>query len=125
MSNGELNQPTATIDNSQFQADVFDMTRYMRFLGILTIIGGALYCITIIGAIVGVPVIFIGVRMREAAEYFVKYSTSQNFQDVANAIERQKRFFFINYVFAIISLVVLALYIVIMVIVLSTTLSRL
>ena len=49
---------------SQFQY-VFDkMTSDMRFVGLFTIIYGVLTCLTIIGALIGVPTIIIGLRIR-------------------------------------------------------------
>jgi hypothetical protein len=112
MANGELTNVVNTPqDDLLFRSNVSKMTGYMRFLGILYIIGGALYCITIIGALVGVPVIFLGNRMREAADNFDKYSLSGVFQDLSVAIEKQTRFFFIQYVLAIIGLIFLVIYI--------------
>jgi hypothetical protein len=112
MTNGELTNVVNTPqDDLMFRGNVSKMTGYMRFMGILYIIGGALYCITIIGALVGVPVIFLGNRMREAAENFDKYSLSGVFQDLSVAIEKQTRFFFIQYVLAIIGLIFLVIYI--------------
>jgi hypothetical protein len=40
---------------------------WIRILGIALILLGALYCITIIGAIFGIPMIFAGVFMNQAA----------------------------------------------------------
>ena len=109
------NVTTGVQDDKQFRDNVAKMTVYMRFIGILTIIFGALYCIFIITAIIGIPAIFMGVRMREAANNFQKYSSSGNFQDLSNAIERQKRFFFIQYVLAIIGLVLMVIYIIVII----------
>lgn len=40
---------------------------WMKIIGVVLIVSGALYCITIIGAIVGVPVILMGLYLYQAA----------------------------------------------------------
>jgi hypothetical protein len=87
----------------------------MKFIGILEIIGGAIYCLTIIGALIGVPVIYMGIRMREAAEGFKKYLASDSKEDLNYAIDRQTRFFFIQFVLAIISLALLGIYLIVLI----------
>lgn len=43
---------------------------WMRIIGIVLIVLGALYCITIIGALVGIPFIFMGLYLHQAAGHF-------------------------------------------------------
>ena len=102
-------------NNTLFQTNVSDMSRYMRFIGILYIIGGAFYCLGIITAIIGVPVIIMGVRLREAADAFKNFATSGAFPDISLAVEKQRAAFLIMFVFAIIGLVFMAIYIVVMI----------
>jgi hypothetical protein len=106
-------------DSSQIQTSMAEnvpkMAQYMKFIGILEIIFGALYCLTIIGALIGVPVIYMGIRMREAAEGFKKFLASDSKQDLNYAIDRQKRFFFIQFVLAIIGLAFLGIYLVVII----------
>jgi hypothetical protein len=106
-------------DNNQIQTSMAEnvpkMTQYMKFIGILEIIFGALYCVTIIGALIGVPVIYMGIRMREAAEGFKKYLASDSKEDLNYAIDRQKRFFFIQFVLAIIGLAFLGIYLIVII----------
>ena len=118
-----MSETEVTQDSSQPQAlmsiNVPNMAKYMNFIGLLQIIGGALYCITIIGAIIGIPVIFMGIRLREAADGFKKYLTSDSKQDLSFAIERQTKSFFIQFVLAIISLALVGVYIIILIAVLA------
>jgi hypothetical protein len=106
-------------DSSQIQTSMSEnvpkMAKYMKFIGILEIIGGAIYCLTIIGALIGVPVIYMGIRMREAAEGFKKYLSSDSKQDLNYAIDRQTRFFFIQFVLAIIALAFLGIYLIVII----------
>ena len=114
MSNEEL-----TTDQSQNQASLStnlpNLAKYMRFVGLLAMIGGVLYCLTIIGAIIGIPVYIMGKRLRESADAFTSYNASSSGKDLEVAIERQTRAFFIQYVLAIIGLVIMAIYIVVLI----------
>jgi uncharacterized membrane protein YkgB len=116
MTNGETKNVAAGAQDDQFfKHNVRQMVSYMRFVGIIGIIYGALTCLGIITAIIGIPIIFMGVRMREAAVNFEKYSATGDFGDLANAVERQKRFFFIQFVLTIIGLVLMVIYIIVII----------
>ena len=107
--------PAPASTSSSMSANIPDMTKYMRLIGLLQMIGGVLYCLTIVGAIIGVPVYIMGKRLRESADAFTSYHTSNSGRDLETAIERQTRAFFIQYVLAIIGLVIMAIYIVVMI----------
>jgi hypothetical protein len=88
------------------------MTGDMQFVGIFYIIIGALQCLSIIGAIVGIPLIICGLRLRESADAFRGYLTTNDSGMLESALERQSRFFFIQKVLLIISIVIFVLYII-------------
>ncbi|MEJ2613468.1 MAG: DUF5362 domain-containing protein [Ignavibacteriaceae bacterium] len=98
------------------QITVNKMTGDMQFVGIFYIIIGALQCLSIIGAIIGIPLIICGLRLRESADSFRGYLTTNDTGMLENALERQSRFFFIQKVLLIISIVLFVLYIVIIII---------
>ena len=108
-------QVNPNVNQGSMSENIPKMAMYMKFIGILQIIGGALYCLTIIGALIGVPVIFMGMRLREAADGFKKYLASDSKQDLDVAIEKQKRSFYIQFVLAIISLVLVGIYIIVLI----------
>ena len=83
----------------------------MKFVGMYNIIVGALACLSIIGAIVGIPIIIAGIRLRESADSFEEYMSSSNSASLQRGFERQQRFFFIQKVFIIIGIVFFCLYI--------------
>ena len=120
MSNEEFT-PDQTQSQSQFQtqlplsATLPNLTKYMNFIGLLAMIFGVIYCLTIIGAIFGVPYFIMGKRLRESAEAFTGYNSSSSPRDLETAIERQTRAFFILYILAIISLVLFAIYLVVII----------
>ena len=107
--------PVPASTSSSMSANIPDLSKYMRLIGLLQMIGGVLYCLTIVGAIIGVPVYIMGKRLRESADAFTSYHTSNSGRDLETAIERQTRAFFIQYVLAIIGLVIMAIYIVVMI----------
>ncbi|MDZ7367697.1 MAG: DUF5362 domain-containing protein [candidate division KSB1 bacterium] len=101
--------------SAMFQMMVTKLNGDMRFVGIFNIIYGAILCLSIIGAIVGVPLIIGGIRLREAADSFEVYLRSSDFTALEKGLERQGRFFFILKVFLIVGLVITGLYILFMV----------
>ncbi len=107
--------PAPAPASTPLSASIPDLTKYMRLIGLLQMIGGVIYCLTIIGAIIGVPVYIMGKRLRESADAFTNYNSSNSGRDLETAIERQTRSFFIQYVLAIIGLVFMAIYIVVII----------
>ena len=87
------------------QQDVREMTGHMNFVGIMGIILGALNCLSIIGAIIGVPYIIASLRIREAADNFNRYLNEGSTVTLEMAFEKQKSAFFITKVMLIIGLV--------------------
>jgi hypothetical protein len=112
----ETTTPEVKFDDGQIRDMISEkipwMTKYMKFVGTFSIIIGIVYCVTIIGAIFGIPLYFMGKRLRESADSFLRYRRSGSGQDLYSAIERQTRAFYIQYIFVIISLVLLGLYII-------------
>ncbi|MBN2172271.1 MAG: DUF5362 domain-containing protein [Candidatus Krumholzibacteriota bacterium] len=80
------------------------LVKDMRFVGIWWIVYGALQCLSIIGAIIGIPMIFAGVRIREAADGFEAYHARQDVGQLGYGFERQGRGFFTWKVIVIIQL---------------------
>ncbi len=102
--------------DAPFQALIVKMSKDMSFIGIIAVIMGALDCITIIGAAIGIPVIFAGIRLRESAEAFRNYALNRDTYFLHHAIERQERYFFIWKVLAIVGICLAALYIIFIII---------
>lgn len=94
----------------------------MRFVGLFFIIIGVFYSLTIIGAILGIPLIISGLRLRESSESFSSYMLSGDNNMLERALERQSRFFFIQKIFIIITLVFMVLYIIAIIVLIITVL---
>ncbi len=88
------------------------MTKDMRFVGLFTIIYGVINSLTIIGAIIGVPLIFMGIRIREAADHYDYFNSSGDMNALQNAIDKQYKYFNIQKILVIVSLFFIALYII-------------
>ncbi|MFI5253407.1 MAG: DUF5362 family protein [Bacteroidota bacterium] len=102
--------PPATF-SPLFQMMVNKLCNDMKFVGLITIIFGGLYCLTIFGALIGVPLLIGGIRLRESADSFMYFLTTKDLRMLENALERQSRYFFIQKVILIIGIVVLILYV--------------
>jgi hypothetical protein len=89
------------------QQIISQMVKNMKFVGIWNIIVGVINCLTCIGAIVGVPIIFAGIRLRQSADSFITFAQSgmQDQNSLQTALEKQSRFFFIFKVLIIIGII--------------------
>lgn len=110
--------------HKSIEAIIPGMAADMKLVGIFSIICGALYCLSCIGAIIGVPFIFAGMRLRDSAEAFVQYSKSNDSVQLETAIQRQSRYFFIQKIFLIASLIIFVLYIIFLIMAVSTGLFK-
>lgn len=99
----------------QAEVVVKKMTNDMKFVGLFTIIYGALSCLSIIGALIGVPMIIAGLRLRESADAFVEYLVAKEEGKLLQGFDLQSKYFFIQKIIIIVTLVLIALYIVVMV----------
>ena len=106
------------------QMTVNKMTGDMQFVGIFYIIWGAIECISIVGAIIGIPLIICGLRIRESADSFRGYLTTNDSSMLEKALERQGRFFFIQKVLMIIGIALIVLGIVFWIIIGITMFSH-
>jgi len=103
---------------SQFQFLFDKMTGDMRFVGVIT-------CLTIIGALFGVPTIIIGLRMREAADQFSMYKATNNAAALRQGFELQGKYFRIIKILIIIGIVFTVLYIILLIYLFTTGLGAL
>jgi hypothetical protein len=90
------------------------MVKNMRFVAIWTIVIGAINCLSCIGAVIGIPVIFAGIRLKESAESFFNFATSKSNDRMALgiALEKQSRFFHIYKILIIVGIILFILYLI-------------
>ncbi|MBN2412694.1 DUF5362 domain-containing protein [candidate division KSB1 bacterium] len=82
----------------------------MKFVGIFTIVYGAITCLSIIGAIIGIPMIIAGLRLRESADFFTSFQSQKDENALYLAFEKQGSYFNIQKILIIIGLVIFGLY---------------
>jgi len=108
-----------------FQLAFEKMIGDMRFVGMFSIIYGALVSLSIFGAIIGIPVIIIGLKMRESADQFALFKATNDSNAMRNGFELQGKFFRIIKILIIIGLVLTIFSIVIMALLISAGIGSL
>lgn len=106
--------PPAPVQPVSIPAAAFDIHKMisdMKFVGIVNIVFGAIECITCVGLIIGIPLIIAGLRLKDSADSFTMYSTSNDNAHLTDALAKQSRYFFILKVLAIIGICLIILYI--------------
>jgi len=102
-------------DTTILQGRLKEMSKHMSFVGMFCIIYGAIACLSIIGAIFGIPYIIAGLRIRESADSYLAFSKNSDARQLLTAFEKQSSFFFIMKVLIIIGLVIFALYLIVII----------
>lgn len=92
-----------------FQMIFSQMIRDIKFVGMFVIIMGAINCLSIIGAVIGIPYIFIGMRMRESADQFDIFRMNNDARAMRAGFELQAKYFKIIKILIIISIVLMVL----------------
>ena len=82
----------------------------MRFVGMFYIIYGVFVSLSIIGAIIGIPCIIMGLRLRDAAKGLDAYQNSQSPKALYFAFDKQRSFFNIQKIIIVIMIVFMILY---------------
>lgn len=111
--------------SSAFHFTFSRMTGDMQFVGIFTIVYGVLCCLTIVGAVAGVPLIFAGLKIRDAADQFSFFSSSNNNAALKAGFELQAKYFKIFKILIIVGIIIMVLYLILLIIFLSMGISSL
>ena len=88
------------------------MTGDMKFVGMFQIVLGALACLSIFGAITGIPMLISGLRARESADAFVNYQRDLDANWLSRAYTGQAGYFKMQKIVAILTIVMMVLFIV-------------
>jgi len=110
------NSPKITLKNISFLTSgqigkhLEKMASNMRFFAIFHIIYGVLISLTIIGAIIGVPLIIYNLKLNSAAKSYQNFTEEDDFFHLNRAFENQASFFLFYKVLIIVSLIFLILY---------------
>lgn len=112
MENGNVENPQYNLFDIQFKNLLYGMNKNLNFVGILNIVFGAISCLSIIGAIVGVPQIIAGIRLRDANEKLKFFFSDENNTHFKDSISQIAKYFEITKIIFIINLVLIALVVV-------------
>lgn len=99
------------------------MTSDMKFLGIFYIVYGVLASLSIIGAIIGIPLLISGLRLREAADELNSFRGTNDSNYLRRGFELQGKFFNIQKIIIIVGIVITVLYIIGIIFFLSSVFS--
>jgi len=93
---------------------------WLKLIGIFSIIMGGLYCLTIIGAIVGWLPIWVGIILVNASKNIETYIQTRSMTELIAYSRKMKNYFTIMGVMTIIGMVVMFIYIIIIIIAVSS-----
>ncbi len=82
----------------------------MKFMGVAGMVYGILTCLSIVGAIMGIPIIIASNRFLEAIKIFEQYRISNRPEDLASAFQELGRSFRLLKIVVMISLGLTVLY---------------
>lgn len=103
--------------NGIYDSVINSLSGWMKFLGIYTIVIGAITCIGIISAAIGIPLIFAGISLTNASKAIKEYADFNNPNILYNLFLFLKKYFKIQGIMVIVSLALTFLYIVIILVV--------
>lgn len=102
---------TSLLTGSILINTVQKMARDMRFFAIFYLIYGALMCLTIIGAIIGIPMIIYHLKLKDAADQYEDFLQRKDFFSMQKAFENQRKFFFFHKILIILGILFFVTYI--------------
>lgn len=106
--------------NSIFEFTMIDsLSSWMKFLGIYTIVTGAITCLGIITAAIGVPMIFAGISIKKASNNIKVYKTNNSPYILNEVFNYLNKYFKIQGILAIIGIAFSVIYLVILMITLA------
>lgn len=99
-----MNIESSDAPNADMHAVITKMIRDMKIIGLFYLVSGALSCLSIIGAIIGIPYIFAGLRLRESASEYLGWLDHEE-GALFRALAKQQQHFFILMVMMVIMLI--------------------
>ena len=94
---------------------VDQMASDMKFFAIFYVVMGGLSCLSIIGAVYGIPLIIYSLKLKDAANEFRRFADSKDFYMLQRAVENQRKFFFFQKIIIIITIAFFLLYLLVII----------
>ncbi len=127
LNNNTYQQPNAEYQYQQqqppqpgiYNSIINSLSGWMKFLGIYTTVMGAISCIGIITAAIGIPLIFAGISLTKGSTAIKEYADFNSPHILYNVFNYLKKYFKIQGILAIVALALTVLYIVILLVILA------
>ncbi len=103
------------LTNGQIEENIDKMASHMKFFSIFNIVQGVILCFTIVGAIIGIPVIIYHLKLNKSARSYRRFAESSDFFYLHKAFEDQRKFFLFYKILLIVMLIFFVIYIGVMV----------
>lgn len=104
--NGETGVPTDMISIRELSYDLYTCKGWMKLVGVMSILGGAMYAITIVGIIVAWLPIWIGILLFQSANAVGQAYESDNKAALKVALAKLKTYFIIMGILTLIGVIV-------------------
>jgi hypothetical protein len=99
-----------------FNVNLLKLTKDMKFWAWYTIISGGLACLSILGALIGVPQLIAGLRLKDSIDDFEAYLNSGNLENIEHAIEKQMKYYSTMKIIVIASLILVVVILLVVII---------
>ncbi len=106
--------------NQVTKENITTMSKWMNFNGIISIIYGAICCLTCVGAIIGWAPIVLGVWSIKASKAFTDFAQNNNEPGIEEGFAKLKSIYMLTGILIIIGLIFFVIYIIVMIIVFAT-----
>ncbi|MHB8062960.1 MAG: DUF5362 domain-containing protein [Ruminiclostridium sp.] len=122
-------QNTANYENISQQNNfiinsiIDSLSGWMKFVGIYTIVTGAITCIGVITAAIGIPLIFAGIALTKASSSIKTYKQHSSPYVLNEVFTSMNKYFKIQGIIAIVGIAILVIYIVFLLFVLVISLN--
>lgn len=103
-------QNVSILQNNILATTIDKMASDMKFYAIFYVIVGAIYCLSILGAIFGIPLIIYSLKLKNSGDQFREFAKSKDFFILHKAMENQRKFFFFNKIIIVIGAIIFLLY---------------
>ena len=108
---GNISMENSPEEHTQKGLGYFRVSIWVKVVAILSIISGGITCLGIISALIGVPMIFSGVKLLKAYERLKDFEGTNDANQLFAAVEEYNKYFTIMGILQIVGIVIAVLYI--------------
>ncbi|HEY1406090.1 MAG TPA: DUF5362 family protein [Spirochaetota bacterium] len=115
-----MTDDTSNVNNRGSAGYVQPLTGWASFVAVVNIVGGALYSLTILGALIGVPIIIGGVHLYKAVKIFRDLKDLSDTAKYNDAMQKVNVYFMINGMLLVLCIVGFIIYVIIFIALIAT-----